>query len=79
MQKLTKGYECRDVRVSIQRQLNSYIQNNFHIIITDQQNNHQDVIHKDQVIDYNEVYNQYKKIQETAYKKHNDPYESVRL
>ncbi|KAG2237682.1 hypothetical protein INT48_009620, partial [Thamnidium elegans] len=79
MQKRIEGYECRDVRVSIQRQLNTYIQSNLHIIIGENYNNNYAIIHRDQIIDQNEVYNQYKKIQETAYKKNNDQYDSVHL
>lgn len=48
VEKLIEGHSCRD----IQRQLNQHIQNA------------QDVIHRDQILDQNEIYNQYKKIQE---------------
>ncbi|KAG2234074.1 hypothetical protein INT48_006219 [Thamnidium elegans] len=47
--------------------------------MSENNNNNQTIIHRDQIIDQNDVYNQNKKIQKTAYKNNSDQYESVRL
>lgn len=60
MQKLVEGYDCRDIRISIQRELNQHIQEKFNIVV-DGNDSINSIIHRDQVIDSNEVYNQYKK------------------
>ncbi|KAG2232861.1 hypothetical protein BDF21DRAFT_461439 [Thamnidium elegans] len=75
-QKPQKSLLCRNLPkdtnvgmcVSIQRQLNSYLQTNVHINMGENNNSNQSIIHIDQTIGQNDVYNQYKKIQETAYK-----------
>jgi hypothetical protein len=77
MQKLVEGYECRDIRVLTQRQLNQHIQKNFNIVVNGNNSTINSIIHRDQVVDPNEVYNQYKRIQERFYKKHIDQQESI--
>jgi hypothetical protein len=73
---------CRDVRLSVQRELMKYVQDHFLIIVDHQSNASStmcEIIHRDQLMDPELVYNQYKRIQENAYKCHSDQPESIKI
>jgi hypothetical protein len=80
LQKLKEGFMYRDIRLSVQRQLTQYAQQNINVQVdgapTDQLN---EIVHRDQLLDGNAVYNQYTKIHEKAYKRYEDEHESIRL
>ncbi|KAI7902883.1 uncharacterized protein BX663DRAFT_486179 [Cokeromyces recurvatus] len=53
-QQLREGYMCRDVRLSIQRQLTSYVQQHFQISVNGAALN--EIVHRDQVLDPKNTY-----------------------
>ncbi|CEG81621.1 hypothetical protein RMATCC62417_15799 [Rhizopus microsporus] len=80
-QKLQKGFMCRDVRLFVQLELMKCAQDHFRIIVDHQSNTSSmcEIIHCDQLMDPELVYNQHKRIQENAYKRHSDQYESIKI
>ncbi|KAG0162410.1 hypothetical protein DFQ30_002081 [Apophysomyces sp. BC1015] len=62
MQRLSEGYRQRDIRVMLQRHLRSELESN--------EDSLQNIVHRDQAIHGNDIYNIYRKAQEAAYKKH---------
>lgn len=68
--RLRDGYRKRDAIVSIQRSFRKYIQSNLRVEVEGEGldvSHH--IIHRDQVVHDDEIYNIFKKIQEVAYKR----------
>ena len=69
------------VCLCVQRELMKYVQDHFCITVDHQSNTSSsicEIIHRDQLIDLELVYSQYKRIQENAYKRHNGQHESIK-
>lgn len=77
MERLRKGYSKRDCRIAIQNDFRKYIANEG--LLSDNSGNNLPVLHRDQVVHADEIYNMYKKIQESSYKKDVDEKKSVKL
>jgi hypothetical protein len=77
LQKLREGYGRRDIRAAIQRHFNERIRDLFPEV-TSSSSSSVYVVHRDQFIHSEDVYNIYKKVQELSYKKHNEQKEPVK-
>lgn len=77
LQQLTEGYMSWDVHLSIQKQLTDHVQQNFQINVNGAALN--EIVHRDQALDPSDTYNQYRKIQENAYRRAVNQKESVKL
>lgn len=79
MQRLREGYSKRDTRIAIQANFRNYIMANINSA-ADINGGSVDnfVVHRDQMVDANEIYNMYKKIVESFYKRADSQQESVR-
>lgn len=74
VERLREGYNKRDCRVAIQKDFRKYLREN--LLLSD---GSIQVIHRDQLVHQDEVYNLFKKIQESSYRKSNDEQQSVCL
>ena len=73
--RLNQGYRNRNTRLEIQQNYRQYMQN----LSRDFSLSTNTVSHRDQMVHTNEIYNIYKKIQESFYKRADDQRESIRL
>ncbi|ORE09532.1 hypothetical protein BCV72DRAFT_302765 [Rhizopus microsporus var. microsporus] len=78
LQKLRAGYGGRDIRAAIQRHFNERIKDFFPEAANSSLSSVY-VVHRDQFIQSEDVYNIYKKVQGLLYKKHNEQKESNKL
>ncbi|KAG1138593.1 hypothetical protein G6F37_010815 [Rhizopus arrhizus] len=73
--RLNEGYGKRDTRISIQKNYRMYMQN----LSANFSGSSSSVMHRDQMVHADEIYNIYKKIQEKFYKRAQDQRESVKI
>lgn len=77
-QQLSEGFMCRDVRLSVQRKLTNAFQQFIRIDVNGSTNSNR-IVHRDQILDAGDVYNQYRSIQEKSYKLAEDQKISIQL
>ncbi|CEG69960.1 hypothetical protein RMATCC62417_05944 [Rhizopus microsporus] len=75
MQRLREGYNKRDYRIAIQKDFRKFTRD---FLMLPKDSNSQ-VLHRDQIVHQDEVYNLYKIVQESFYRKAVDEKESVGL
>ncbi|KAI9362835.1 hypothetical protein BD770DRAFT_300583, partial [Pilaira anomala] len=73
--RLREGYRKRDTRLSIQKNYREYMRG----LTKDISATTNTILHRDQIVHADEIYNIYKKIQESFYKRTDDQKESIKI
>ncbi|KAI9487049.1 MAG: hypothetical protein EXX96DRAFT_551630 [Benjaminiella poitrasii] len=76
---LRHGYDKRDIRISIQNNFKEYVSNYLNFSVVEGNDPLNMIIHKDQMIHSDDIYNLYKNIQQEKYQRDKNQYESVKL
>ncbi|KAI9481152.1 MAG: hypothetical protein EXX96DRAFT_204813 [Benjaminiella poitrasii] len=73
------GYDKRDIRISIQNNFKEYVSNYLNFSVIEGNDPLNMIIHRDQMIHSDDIYNLYKNIQQEKYQRDKNQYESVKL